>query len=543
MTRRIALVLATAAAAVLVPAASALGATPVVVGQAPLGGTPDIAVDETGRGHFAWEDNSPAPELVRYCQLPRGGAACENAEAFGGSPGNVTGRAHVFLPAPGQVSVFYQRCCGEPTEGTYLTQSMDGGLAFGGPLLIGDPGVGVNADEAVYGPGNSVSLLAEVITAGTTVQNSNFTAPPENTAQAVLGTSSSGEGAIGLEADGSPVIVYQLQTSPNWTFVWRKFNDGVPLTEANLNLAINWSAPEAIITGERVNAVDGPALASGPNGLFLFWKQSLPDQGWVQKWTGSGWTTPVQITDGRPFNDIDMHQDSTGRLHAVWNAYTDQELRYTWSDDGVTWAPPVDIARGESYPQVRVAAAGDHQGFAVWNRGGPDVVAVALEALPEPPAGGGGGGADTTDPAVSGFGIGDRTLRPGAGTTFSFSSSEAGLAVLTFNKRVKGLKVRQRGRRRCVPQTRQRLRRLRRSAGSRAAYRRRLRQRSCRAWKRVGVIRRDVSAGRNAIVWNGRVAGRRLSPGLYQARLVITDVAGNVSRTERLRFRVQRRRR
>jgi hypothetical protein len=416
---------------------------------------------------------------------------------------------------------------------------MDGGLNFAAPDLIGDPGIGVNADEAVYGPGNSVSLLAEVITAGTTVQNSDFSG--ENGAQADLSDTSSGEGAIALQADGRPVVVYQKQTDPNWQFVWRRYQGGV-IDEVQLNNPANWSA-EGTIASERVNAVDGPALASGPSGLFLFWKQSLPDQGWVQKWTGSGWTTPVQITDGRPFNDIDLHQDSTGRLHAVWNAYTDQELRYTWSDDGVTWAPPVDIARGESYPQVRVAAAGDHQGFAVWNRGGPDVVAVALEALPEPPAGGGGGGADTTDPAVSGFGIGDRTLRPGAGTTFSFSSSEAGRAVLTFNKRVKGLKLRQRGRRRCVPQTRQRLRRLRRSAGSRAAYRRLLRQRSCRAWKRVGVIRREVAAGANEIVWNGRVAGRRLSPGLYQARLRITDVAGNVSREERLRFRVQRRRR
>jgi hypothetical protein len=541
MTRSFTAVLAAAAIMALASAAPALGATPVVIGQAPFGGTPDIAVDETGRGHFAWEDNSPSPEVVRYCQLPRGGAACENAEEFGGSPSSITGRAHVFLSGATGVNVFYQRCCGG-TEGTYLVPSANGGIDFMAQNHVGDPGIGVNADEAVYGPGNSVTLLAEVITAGTTVQNTDFAGMPV-TSQAGLGTSSSGEGAIGLEADGSPVAVYQLQTSPNWTFVWRKLEDGVPPTEANINLATNWTDPEAIITGERVNAADGPALASGPNGLFLFWKQNLPDQGWVQKWTGSGWTTPVQITDGRPFNDIDLHQDATGRLHAVWNAYTDQELRYTWSDDGVNWAAPVDIARGESYPQVRVAAAGDHQGFAVWNRGGPDVVAVALEALPEPPAGGGGGGgADTTDPAVSGFSIGDRTLRPGAGTTFSFTSSEAGRATLSFHKRVKGLKVRQRGRRRCVPQTRARLRRLRRSAGSRAAYRRLLRQRRCKAWKRVGVIRREVLAGRNEIVWNGRVAGRRLSPGLYQARLVIRDAAGNVSRAERLRFRVRRRR-
>ncbi len=46
-------------------------------------------------------------------------------------------------------------------------------------------------------------------------------------------------------------------------------------------------------------------------------------------------------------------------------------------------------------PKVRVSAAADHQGFAVWNRGGPDVVAVPLEALPPlPPSGGGPGGGD-----------------------------------------------------------------------------------------------------------------------------------------------------
>jgi hypothetical protein len=539
MTRRIALVLATAAAAALTCASQSLAATPVVVGQAEFGGTPDIAVDATGRAHFAWEDNTPSPEVVRYCQLPRGGAACENAEEFGGSPSNIHGRAHVFLSGASGVNVFYQRCCGEPTEGTYIAQSGDGGLIFGIPDHIGDPGIGVNADEAVYGPGNSVSLLAEVITAGTTVQNSDFSG--ENTSQADLSAVSSGEGAIALQADGRPVVVYQKQTDPNWQFVWRSYQ-GAVIDEVQLNNPANWSA-EGSIAGERVNAADGPALASGPNGLFLFWKQNLPDQGWVQKFTGTGWTAPVQITDGRPFNDIDLHQDATGRLHAVWNAYTDQELRYTWSDDGVNWAAPVDIARGESYPQVRVAAAGDHQGFAVWNRGGPDVVAVPLEALPEPVLPGGpGGGADTTDPSVSGFSVGDRTLVSGAGTTFSFNSSEAGRATLSFHKRVKGLKVRQRGRRRCVPQTRARLRRLRRSAGSRAAYRRLLRQRRCKAWKKVGQIRRDVIAGRNEIVWNGRVAGRRLSPGLYQARLVIRDAAGNASSTERLRFRVRRRR-
>jgi hypothetical protein len=166
---------------------------------------------------------------------------------------------------------------------------------------------------------------------------------------------------------------------------------------------------------------------------------------------------------------------------------------------------------------------------------------VPIDPQPEPS--GPGGAPDTTAPSAGGFSIGDSTLFPGAGTSFSFNSSEAGLAVLTIQKRVKGLKVRRGGRRRCVPQTRARLRALRRSAGSRAAFRRLLRQRRCRAYKRIGSIRQTVSPGRNTIRFSGRIAGRRLRPGRYRALLVITDSAGNVSRTERINFRVLRRRR
>ena len=117
------------------------------------------------------------------------------------------------------------------------------------------------------------------------------------------------------------------------------------------------------------------------------------------------------------------------------------------------------------------------------------------------------------------------------------------MAVLTIQKQVKGLKVRTRGRRRCVPQTPRRLRALRRSAGSQAAFRRLLRQRRCKAYKRIGSIRKTVSPGRNTINFSGRIAGRRLRPGRYRALLVITDSAGNVSRTEQVRFRVLRPRR
>jgi hypothetical protein len=128
--------------------------------------------------------------------------------------------------------------------------------------------------------------------------------------------------------------------------------------------------------------------------------------------------------------------------------------------------------------------------------------------------------------------VDDTTLFPGEAARFSFNSSEAGVAVLTIQKRVRGMKVRIRGRLRCVPQTRRRLR---------ALHGRPLRR--CKAYKKIGSIRQNVTPGRNTIIFNGRIAGRRLRPGRYRALLVIKDTAGNVSRVERISFRVLRRRR
>ena len=87
------------------------------------------------------------------------------------------------------------------------------------------------------------------------------------------------------------------------------------------------------------------------------------------------------------------------------------------------------------------------------------------------------------------------------------------MAVLTIQKQVKGLKVTTRGRRRCVPQTRRRLRALRTSAGSDAAFRRLLRQRRCTAYKRIGSIRQTVSPGRNTIASTAGSPGAGCGPG------------------------------
>jgi hypothetical protein len=148
------------------------------------------------------------------------------------------------------------------------------------------------------------------------------------------------------------------------------------------------------------------------------------------------------------------------------------------------------------------------------------------------------GDLDTTAPSVDGFSAGDTTLRPGQGTTFRFTTSEAGLAILTVRKQVPGLNVGKGRKRSCVPRTRKLVRKLRRSSPTTKAFKKKLKKRSCKARKPIGRILKQVPAGQNSIVWNGRLAGRKLRPGRYFALLQIRDGAGNLSAVETIRFRV-----
>jgi hypothetical protein len=562
MTRRIALALATAAAAALVPAASALGATPFT---APTQGQGwDLAVGSDGTGHAVWRTDE-AGDRVQYCRVPAGGSACDGESDLlsfpNGAAANAQGSAQVFTPAANKV-VILASCwqCGGPPAGTtdrvYRWISNNNGVSFsalptevgriamnGQAAYLNTPDIGLGTEGTLFqGMDDGPSLTNVNLGGGFPFVYSPSVALVPGTAKAVY-------------------AVNDLDTVKYAVF---EDGDGGAIDAGDLNLAGNWTTPNFLPGAEGDN--EDTHLSSGPSGTFLTYRYFVPNDNRVglrkfdpvaETFGGAAHIEGPSVIDNNSADYPYHSQDASGRLHVVWRTLHDGgRLRYRRSDDGgASFTAAANLAIQETFIEPIVEAGTAGTGFAIWGYGAGGATTIRIvpidpqfEADPVPggPSGPGGPGGSSDvpgSPSVSGFGIGDGTLLPGAGTTFSFSSSEAGRAVLSFHKRVKGLKVRRRGRRRCVPQTRARLRQLRRSAGSRAAYRRLLRQRRCKAWKRVGVIRREVLAGRNEIVWNGRVAGRRLSPGLYQARLVVRDSAGNVSRTERLRFRVQRRRR
>lgn len=549
---------ATCAVAMLAPAANA--ATPFTAGTG-YGHDLAVGVNGTGQvfGHVVSLRDDGGVDRVHYCRVPAGGSACDGESgllSFPGSGGtNATGDAQVFTPAANKV-VIVASCwnCGTPvtsTDRTYRWISNNNGVSFGAPPSQVGNGLHITGQAAFINAGD-MTLGTE----GPDFQMTDAAVPSPDTGVADLS-----DGSV----FASPAVVYNATLDRAVHAVSQGLNtvryayraDDSP-TAAELNNAANWQKNQFLSGAEDNN--DDTHLSTGSNGIFLSytWSRASDSRVGLRKFdpVTNTFGGPTYVDGAGAIDDSGLghsyhSQDSSGRIHVAWRTlFSGNRLRYTRSDDGgATFTPPANLASGESFTEPIVEAAASGTGFAVW-ADGSTIRVVALDPQPEPAGPGGGGpggggtpGPDTTRPTAGGFSAGDTTLTPGQGTTFTFNSSESGMATLTVQKQVPGLKVRRRGRTRCVPATRARLRALRRRAGSQAAFRRLLRQRRCRAYKRIGRIQQAVTPGRNTIVFSGRIAGRRLRPGRYRALLVITDSAGNVSRTEQIRFRVLRRRR
>ena len=543
-------------AALLALAPTATAATPFTAGT---GFGHDLAVGSDGTGHVVWLLDEEPTDVVHYCRVPAGGSACDGESTTLTYPGTDTsaisgGNAQVFTPAPNKV-VIVANCwsCGTApagtTDRTFRWVSIDNGVSFDAGTQVGNNLV--VSGQGAYRDANSLTLSVE----GAEFQATDPVGAVPDTGTAIL--------SGGFPFSYSPSVVYSADLGRtvyavnDLASVKYAYSTVVP-TAASLNVAGNWSA-NTLTSPEGDN--EETHLSSGPSGIFLTYKYFIANDSRIglRKFDPGtntfGAASYVEGPDPIDNNSLEYpfhSQDPMGRIHVVWRTLHDSgRLRYSRSDDGgATFTPAANLALRETFIDPLVEVGGTGTGFAVWKGTGDHdgIRVVPIDPQPEPaaPGGGGPGGGgvpDTTAPTAGDLTIGDSTLFPGQGTTFGFNSSEAGTATLTVQKQVPGLKMRIRGRVRCVPQTRKRLRKLRRQADSLAEFRRLLRKRRCKAYKRIGSIQRVVAPGQNTIAWNGRIAGRRLRPGRYRALLVIRDSAGNKSSVERIRFRVLRRRR
>ena len=544
------------AAACLVLPATAQAASPFTAGT---GSEPTVAVGSDGSGHVAWETDEE-PVVVGYCRLSPGASACNHTQvlSFPGSA-HAAGRAQVFTPAANKV-VIVAGCwnCPEVQDRVYRWVSIDNGENFTGPTPLGED----------QGNGNSFGGF------GTWLDSlSTFIAADSSRVKAQNGATT----GTGVEVASGGIFAYDSAVTrlPGTNKLVAATNDletikygvynGASLSVPSINNAANWSTNLTLPSPEGDDS--DTALNSGPNGVYLTYSNFVPNNSRV----GLRHFDPATNTFGAPtyiegsdpiddpidFGEPNSFQDPSGRIHVLWESqYEDNRLRYTVSDtSGNNFSTPATLAADENFLEPEIAAGADGQGFATWINLGGAIRIVPLDPYPEsapvatspatsspPPA-----TPTPSAPHVGGLSTGDPILYPGQATVFRFNASAAGLAVLTFEKRFAGIKGKRKikkgpnkGMRQtvCLPLTKKRLRVLRRKAHNPRAFRRLLKRRSCHGFHRIGQIRQRTVRGRNAIRFNGRLAGHKLRPGRYRAKLIVRGSDGLVSRAETLRFKV-----
>jgi len=538
---RVARVLLIVVALFAMPAA-AQGATPFTAGS---GVAPSVAVGPDGMGHIAWITTG-ANAQVGYCRVSPDGGACNRTEIlnFGGATEaqRAGSKPRIFTPAPNKVVIVAGcwDCGGGIFDWTFRWISENNGASFS-PTVIGSgpetSGHGTWLDESsIYVGTHSSSVKAAAPDLSEGVQYATggiFVFTPE--VARVPGAQK-----LVAATNDLDVVKYGVFKGPT-------------LSVANINNVVNWETDKTLPGPEPDNS--DTALNSGPNGVFLSYMNFVANDNHValrrfdpatNTFGGPVYVEGADPIDNKSLRDPDSFQDPSGRIHAVWSTlHNGGRLRYTVSDPGAAaFSAAATLAKSEGFYEPEIAAGANGRGFVTWTPGTTGAIRVVPilpeaesgAATPPPP--------DTTSPRVTGFDVGDTTLRPGQKTKFTFRASEAGNAVLTFEKRFNGIKGKKKrkgkakARTVCLPLTKKRLRALRKKAKSPQALRRILKKKRCRGFRRIGQIRQKVKAGVNSIAFNGRIAGQKLKPGHYRASLVITDSAGNVSRTERVSFRV-----
>jgi hypothetical protein len=349
---------------------------------------PDIAVDDAGTAHIAWNLSAgvPGDDTLVYCQVPRGAHACALTRTIVLPKTDFDG-PQVVLSRSGEIVLVSSRCC-FPAAPVYAVASGDGGQSFGAPVKIAEEFAGGGEWEARLGPGDfSVALSG--------------------------GNSGPDFASIWRAAplDGAnPGTKAELAQFPKAYFTSTAFPDPTSPIAAYTDLAdvymrrwagsgdyndqANW-APEAYVVHG-----DEPKLASGVRGAFLIYQGSkAPFQYFVRRFDGGGFPASSQKVVSDPSTEQsaifrDFVEDGGGNLHASFRQDSKKGadgLRHRSSGDGgESWGPVETLAAGkpaEDLFNLRVGAASDGGGAVVGDHNGKGPVWFAPFA-PRSSAGG-----------------------------------------------------------------------------------------------------------------------------------------------------------
>jgi hypothetical protein len=325
--------------------AAPAGAAPLTIGT---GHKPGVAVDAAGTAYVAWYGPESDTTSLNFCRLPRGAGACDVRTTIA-APGTTLSRPFVTVDgATVRVVSYRYGLTGARFDEIWQFTSADGGATFD----AGHP-VGIAPfDEAVRGPGDTLSVATNAESTGLAVQNVPLDGSTAGASEAILSADHPYNGTVGLAAPGTLVAVFADGSG----------NAQVRTSAGAFNDAASWTPPVDI------GYADYPRLAGGPSGLFLL--SGTQDNALVvRKWNGTTFGAGVKIADVADDAQAHLTQDPAGRLHAVYSRGTAAgvELDYATSDDGTRWQSGAIVAgANQGIGSLRAAVAPDHLGVAAW---------------------------------------------------------------------------------------------------------------------------------------------------------------------------------
>lgn len=365
-------------------------AATVPLGSEPEGyNPPRIVVDSIGVGYTSWADGSPG-EALDTCRLAPHAKRCEARQSFA-FPGEGTsvdsGNSPVFTSG-GQLAILDSRCCTLSNQKELLT-STDHGTTFSAPTaIVSDAASGMTGNvldlpAGFLGGGSPEQLLTsgtDAVTGGGSIQSTGLTPaasdPGWYTPQVATGSLSQSIGVFG----STLLAVYTNNTTPSYSVEWVRYQGGNP------NSSSSWTAPAALSPAPSLDS--NAQLASGPAGMFVARSIATPGDNEklvVQRFTGSGWSSPVSITTQSAGQRFDIDESPTGRVYVIWKA-TAGPLLYAVARNrtATKFGRSIKLAtRGEiEYPQIAVNAEG--AGWVTWSDDHSPSHVSALPIVPAP---------------------------------------------------------------------------------------------------------------------------------------------------------------
>jgi hypothetical protein len=330
----------------LVLVAPAGAATPLTIGT---GHKPGVAVDGAGTAYIAWFGPESTTTSLNFCRLPRAASACDVRTTIA-APGTTLSRPFVTVDGTTVRVVSYRYgLTGARFDEIWEFTSADGGATFdaGHPIGIAP------FDEAVRGPGDTLTVTTNAESTGLAVQNVPLDGTDAGTSEAILSADHPYNGTVGL-AGPAMVAVFADASS----------NAQVRTSAGVLNDVASWTP------AVDIGYADYPRLAGGRSGLFLL--SGTPDNALtVRKFDGATYGAAVKIADLADDAQAHLTQDAAGRLHAIFSRATAAglELDYATSDNGTSWQSGPLLTQTvvtEGIASLRAATAPDHIGVAAW---------------------------------------------------------------------------------------------------------------------------------------------------------------------------------